>query len=301
MVENHNALNYDLFGNVLPEVKAKPVEVQSAPDKLDDDDFYFSTTKADVRKYTPVKEGQQHPVGKHGQLKLFHEHVWPKGYTPERLAQVREHAPPFLALDEDSHSDMSDIYDAERVENEYIDHMARSTVPIEDMQTMTSAGIVGEYDAHPKVEGTGAFSAHHRTFSVNAPSTYSPDRKLFRDIFGTRKNEESGVLIHELGHAHDFAQDPRFIFSGSKRPYHREGYVASPEKEGFAEGYKKKHNRATRAMKRNERYERKSGYETNKWLTPDSREAFRNTRRGAFEGTLNSSSQYRWNDSDNDI
>lgn len=284
-------LNYDLFGDVIPDVKKEPVSAPPTTDELDSDDFYFNTQKAHVPKYTEVKEGQEHPVGKHGQLKLFHEHVWPKGYTPQRLKEVRENAPLFMAVDADDElPSMDQINLDEQMNNEYIDHVARSTIPIDHLKKMQDEGIIGSYGAIPGKDyrTSGSFNAAEREFRVTSNSEYPPDRRLFRNIFGTRKSEEASTLVHEMGHAYDFASNPIGFLVGNRRSNYL-GSQASPSREGFAEGYRRRYSRATRAMKRNEISESKSGYKEKGWMDPMdpmARTVFKKTRRAAFEGTF---------------
>ncbi len=194
---------------------------------------------ANVPKYTTVKEGQQHPVGKHGQLKLFHEHVWPKGYTPQRLQQVIDEVG--MSIGDDLGTDHSS-----HVQRKVEDTLARSTVPIETIRDILHVSPM------EISEGTGAggeFDPDDERISVDA-STLGKPGDFLSDISGTVTSQ---TVMHEMGHAHDYMSDPTDFYRqmDSNEWYSAHGgHMASPVLEGRAEGFRLATNRITRGMKR---------------------------------------------------
>jgi hypothetical protein len=193
---------------------------------------------AHVPKYTAVKEGQQHPVGKHGQLKLFHEHVWPKGYTPQRLNEVSEATAGFV------NDDVGTDHSA-HLQNKIVETMARSTVPTETLKDLASLGSINV--SHDTTEGE--FDADDVAIHIN-PRVLGSVNDFHHDGSGTTASQ---ITMHELGHMNDYLSDyddfhknndNRSWYSGSG------GLLASPALEGRAEGFRLATTRVTRGMRR---------------------------------------------------
>jgi len=310
-MENHSGLNYDLFGNVLPEPKPKPVPPQKSQEELDkeEDKFFMTPLKANAPKFTPVKEGQQHPMGKHGQYKLFHEHQWPKGYSPKRRDEVLDNAPIIVSTKVmngdwgDTAEDAADTFNNDqRIRSEMLGHIARSTIPVEHLKNLSDADISIDYglNAQNKDNGIamsrGHFAVDHPfgsshldgTVRIAAEDEFPIGARMMRNIFGTRQKEEASTLMHELGHAQHFSEAPiRFTYGMPNPPegYGQTNRTANPEKEGYAEGYRKAHNRLTRAMRRG-RPAGNTGYETHKWNSEESKETYRRARRQTFQDNI---------------
>lgn len=199
-------------------------------------DNEMDVRRANVPKITPVKEGQQHPVGKHGQLKLFHEHVWPKGYTPERMNQVADVTNDWIydtiASDHSGH-----------FKNKVMSSIARSTIPIQDIQSMS------EYGHMALTENTdlGEFDMDDSLVMLNPNTALGGRRSISKDPSGTMASQ---VTIHELGHLDDYMRDPDDFYKQEENRTPYSGDFPSPGLEGRAEGYRLAHNRVTRGMQR---------------------------------------------------
>jgi hypothetical protein len=139
------------------------------------------------------------PGGK-GQGKLFadpkptDEHRWPRGYTPERMHEVRRWGPNVGPLPGEGRFDPK----SHQMERGLQEHIARSTTPVSDFSATT-------------VEG------HHRSYPLSIrPGTIHPDRPNASGTYGsggtdsrqgdiTLASPVSGrstgqTLLHELGH-----------------------------------------------------------------------------------------------------
>ena len=193
---------------------------------------------AHVPKYTAVKEGQQHPVGKHGQLKLFHEHVWPKGYTPDRLNAVSEATAGFV-------NDSIGSDHSAHLQNKIVETMARSTVPTDTLRALADQGTIDITDETSE----GEFDPDTSEVRIN-PRVLGSKGTFHPDASGTVASQ---MTMHELGHLHDYASDyddfwknndNRSWYSGSG------GLLASPALEGRAEGFRLATTRVTRGMRR---------------------------------------------------
>jgi hypothetical protein len=224
---------------------------------------------SNVPKITPVKEGQQHPVGKHGQYKLFHEHVWPKGYTPDRLKQVSDAQFQVSAggfHDINTNNDAS--RDRDRAINNKIgsalvnDHIARSTIPIDDVKHLAKnvSFWLGQDKPYPE---TNSFSLSGQTVNMALKSN---------DTAG----DIQAVTTHELGHAMDYLKDPSGMWNrvseSKKDPLsyrYAGGGEAEPISEGNAEGYRLAHARVTRGQKRTGGDWTKWGYSAKGWVFPE--------------------------------
>ena len=237
-------LNRDLFGNAV----SSPLPAPHVYSELPSEDFWADNRKANVPKITPVKEGQEHPVGKHGQYKLFHEHVWPKGYTPERLADVRSNLPNVLNA---SYSGYTNNEATEMVAK----HVARSTIPIEDLNAVSNRNIDFRIGV-PMDEGTGGSfgtlpHANRASINLGRKRKLKPDaEKIMPEVHGWIKTNQGHALAHEIGHAVDFVKDPQRFVSEGRTPYGDAELPTKARAEGRAEAYRAYHHRATRAMRR---------------------------------------------------
>jgi len=255
-------------------------------DDVINEESSFNIPVAKVRKYTPVKEGQQHPVAKGGHLRLFHEHVWPKGYTPERMRQINDlqfgisGAPRLIQSGYfDPPKETTDKL-ARAVVNK---NLAKSTVPIEDLRALEKGGALKDAPLQIDVvpsdimgEGTvGKYNAirHSITFPLSDTQTAV---------------DEQRALLHEVGHAVDASKNAKRMFTEmaeikddpissiyGNRP-------APPVSEGVAEGYSLGHSRLTRSNKRVGGDISMYGYSPSGWFFPDAGQKFKKTRRDTF-------------------
>lgn len=269
----HDNLNYDLFGNVVE--PPTPVVEPESPE--DPESRFHNPEVARVPKITLVKEGQQHPVGPHGQLKLFHEHVWPKGYTPERLSEVRA-AHPQVRIG----ANLSEMSPPE-AKAMIIDHLARSTMPIEDMARIKSKGLT--IDVFGELE-----SGHRGTFVTNRGVKMLGTPEVpqgYEDTHNARKVQQANTLLHELGHAKDWLNNPSHLENEPRTAeYLSKSVKVKPISEGRAEGYRVAHVRSTRAMRR----ARKNfpGYINTGFINPTERQRFETARQSTLDKELNS-------------
>lgn len=234
----------------------------------------MNTRVANVPKYTAVKEGQQYPMGKRGQYKLFHEHVWPKGFTPQRRDEVAAALQGNVEMDPSLSDKQQDRYS--QMYAHVYDSLARSTIPAEDIKTYSdNANIIID----PQIPGVGEFDSDLSEVRVN-PKTL-------------RSNDPSGVVasqsvVHELGHLHDFLSDEEKFFKNdrSRGPYKQGNDFAypSPALEGRAEGFRLAHTRITRGMKRKNKILGKplAGYEDKNFKDQVDRSNFLNNRLKTF-------------------
>lgn len=198
----------------------------------------LDTVVAHVPKYTPVKEGQQHPVGKHGQYKLFHEHVWPKGYTPDRLNAVVNATSGFV--DDTIGTDHS-----AHLQNKITETMARSTVPVDTLKTFADFGAIEITDDTHE----GEFDPDTTEVRIN-PNVLGKQGSIHPDPSGTVASQ---MTMHELGHMNDYlSNSDEFWKNNDKRSWYSGsgGLLASPALEGRAEGFRLATNRITRGMRR---------------------------------------------------
>lgn len=238
---------------------------------------------ARVPKITTVKEGQEHPVGKHGQYKLFHEHVWPKGYTPERLRQVSDAqfqvtAGGFHPINTNNEYER----DRDRAINNKIgsalvnDHIARSTIPADDVKHLAEnvSFWIGKDTPYPE---TNSFSLSGQTVNM-----------------ALKSNDTSGdiqaITTHELGHAMDYLKDPSGVWAKAKEQRddsfaHRYAgdTTAHPMLEGAAEGYRLAHSRVTRGQKNTGGDWTKWGYSPKGWVFRGQGDAFLRQRNETFK------------------
>jgi len=196
---------------------------------------------ANVPKYTEVKKGQKYPVGKGGQLKMFHEHVWPKGYTPERMRGVVDATSGFI-------SDNVGTDHSAHLANKVSETMARSTIPVDMLRTMTENASVSLDDD----TDFGQFDHHAMEVGIN-PRVLgkTKNNKIWEDTSGTVASQ---ITMHELGHLNDYLHEPDdFQQNDYNRSWYNAddgGLMASPALEGRAEGFRLATNRITRGMRR---------------------------------------------------
>jgi len=218
------------------------------------DPEFSGSIKARVPKFSDVKPGQQHPVGKHGQGKLFHEHVWPKGYTPQRRAEIGEAMPYLHSHTEKSENDPVWGPQSPQREKAFVyDTIARSTMDADELRAMTDynnmeihtgvnlpKGIAGEY--HP-----GGESPISDNEDAGAILLKNPKQNF--DTYGGALTGKT--LIHEIGHAMDEMSDPMdFDRNRDENAMYRGQNQFLPAAEGRAMGYQLAKFRATRKQVR---------------------------------------------------
>jgi hypothetical protein len=237
----------------------------------------YTIPVAKVPKITPVKEGQEHPVGKHGQYKLFHEHVWPKGYTPERLKQVNDAqfnvtATGFYPSTGDNSRAINNKIGTSIVN----DNIARSTIPIDEVKTLAdnTSFYIGKNTPYP-------------TMNSYSPSGQVINMALNED---TTAGDIQGIATHELGHALDYATEPQNMVEASREERdnpelftYQTDYMTHPVVEGIAEGYRLAHSRVTRGQKRNNTDWTSYGYDARNWKDPAQGLRFLNKRNETFK------------------
>lgn len=264
-------LNYDLFGNV---VEPPAPAVEPAPKRQSELRFHTPEV-AHVPKITLVKEGQEHPVGKHNQLKLFHEHVWPKGYTPERLAEVRN-ALPTVRVSEDLW-DMA-VPEAKAM---VVGHLARSTAPIEDIQKVRDKNLKIDVMEQLASGHRGGFVTGKGIRMLGTPTV--PEG--YSDPHNARKVQQANTLLHEMGHAVDWINHPDSLVNEPRTaPYLGKDVKLKPVSEGRAEGYRIAHVRSTRAMRRARKMF--PGYINTGFTNPVSRNRFEAARQTTLDKEL---------------
>ena len=278
-------LNTDLFGNAVPNPMPAPPEGAHSTGKPES--FWNANVQAHVPKYTAVKEGQQHPVGKNNQLKLFHEHVWPHGYTPERLAEVRNAMPPIVNVGKSG-------YAQGEATRRITDHVARSTIPIKDLDSMDKGNLNFRVGTILPPGTMGAFvnkgtnPAKGLAPGVNLakkPQLKPDAEETMPTVHGYLKTREGHTIVHEMGHAVDFAENPTRFESEPRTDYTSPldgtNLTVRARNEGRAEGYRRVHHKATRAMRRSVKTT-VLGYEPSGFTNITSRMMYRAEREGAF-------------------
>ncbi len=230
------------------------------------DPAFSGSIQARVPKFTDVKPGQQHPVGKRGQGKLFHEHVWPKGFTPQRRAEVNEALPYIHSHTEESKNNPVWGPQSPQQEHAFVrDTIARSTMDTDELRAMTDynnmeihtgvklpKGIGGEY--HPSGESP---------ISDNEDAGAILLKNQAQNIDVYRGALTGMTLIHEIGHAMDEMNDPmEFDNKRNENAMYKDQNGLLPTLEGRAMGYQLAKFRATRAQKRSMRAtENAQGYD----------------------------------------
>lgn len=244
------------------------------------------TEVSHVPKITPVKEGQQYPLGKNGQYKLFHEHVWPRGYTPDRLKQVSDlqfgvTASGWWPIHDNTKDNDRKINNniASSIIN---DNIARSTIPIEDLRKIKR--LNGE-EGNPTEFWIGNNRPYPETNSYN-PGSKKISIKTGRD---DRPVDLQANLTHEIGHAVDDATNPERFFKDAHDlhtntlDYAYGAEWAHPVLEGVAEGYSRAHSRITRDQSKWHRGKEPDwGYSASGWFFPDAQEQFKQARSKTF-------------------
>lgn len=262
-----------------------PPPPEKAPSNFASEESFFDSKQAHVPKFTEVKEGQEHPVGKNNQYKLFHEHVWPKGYTPTRLAEVRDNMPRVV------NSPNSGFAPGEGTAK-LTDHIARSTIPVEDLQGLNNNQF--EITLGTTVDNAGGFFTSegmpHKGINpgVVLPKKQVPKPGLPKDrdkkARGYAKTLLNHTVVHEIGHAVDFASRPS-TYNVEQRSIYNETIPARPRAEGIAEGYRSAHTRVTRAMRRSKK-QTPVGYRTDKWDKPLDQLTYKVNRQGTYNDQI---------------
>jgi hypothetical protein len=234
---------------------------------------------AHAEKFTEVKEGQQHPVGRGGQLKLFHEHVWPKGYNPKRIEAINNmyfdvNGSPNLHPEyvRDMSNPASDIRTSMLLHDKIIpasdkiakslvtEGLARSTAPISDLKKLHRPN--GQLQVSvSKGDGNPSYVPINHEVKLTIPDE-EPSHIAMSQTGPTSTNIQT-TLLHEVGHALDANQNPLKFHServkAQKDPaghtYNATttnpmGSLVLPRAEGVAEGYRLAHTRVTRGQKR---------------------------------------------------
>lgn len=251
---------------------------------------------AKAHKVTPVKEGREYPVGRHGQLKLFYEHVWPKGYSPQRLAEVKN-----LDIDIVPSRDLAEGLPkvgehnvekvATRLAESYVhENLAKSTAPIEDLKKLKSDIPFTDLSGTERRTLRPSIYVTEVSEGKAAPS-FSPYRN--RVNFAIEKDTATGAdvqrsLMHEVGHAVDFATNPnQFIGEMKDLKENPVEYIYGnrpipPMAEGRAEGYTAAHSRVTRRDRRIGGNTSSWGYRSEGWFFPEMQETFSKSRSDVF-------------------
>jgi hypothetical protein len=273
---------------------------------------------ARAEKFTEVKEGQQHPVGKGGQLKLFHEHVWPKGYTPERIKAVNNmhfvvNGSPNLHPEyEHNVTPIPDMLHrmtpaGDKIAKSLVtESIARSTAPISDLKKL--------HRPSGQLAIIARKSMYNPTYNTN---THEVNLNISDAEIGNRGIYQSGptstniqtTLLHEVGHALDLTQNPKEYDdeweAAQKDPNkYKHGGInptrSLPRTEGVAEGYRLAHARVTRGQKRRDQdaaggvYGLRQigsdvgtvpgyGYNPNQWSSAESTTTFVQARNDTFK------------------
>ena len=266
---------------------------------------------AKVRKMTPVKEGQEPQVAKGGHYRLWNEHVWPKGYTPERLREVenatkiyavkgdsgvipyKEYDTPPASRSEQLHRDAHAAQSRDTYARNYLNrHLARSTMPIEHLKQIQRGGF-DEFGI-PEYRRLGVTVSPHTSAGTRGGRYFPHEHDI---VLGTHPHntqvDEQRSVVHELGHAYDSASNLDEVygdassikFDPSSLRYGPAG-VAHPRLEGFAEGYSLGHSRITRAGRRVGGTTALVGYVPQGWADPDAGQTFRETRDRAYNEAM---------------
>ena len=234
---------------------------------------------AHAEKFTEVKEGQQHPVGKGGQLKLFHEHVWPKGYTPKRIEAINnmhfdvtgspDFHPEYVREMSDPASGMRNfmllqdkmIPAGDKIAKSLVtEGLARSTAPISDLKKLHRPNGQLQVSVFKSDDNPSYVPVNHE-IKLSIPDE-EPYHSGMSQTGPTATNIQT-TLMHEVGHALDFAQNP-VQFLGENIRVQKDpaghtynatttnplGSLVMPRAEGVAEGYRLAHTRVTRGQKR---------------------------------------------------
>jgi hypothetical protein len=151
-----------------------------------------------MRSNIKAKPGSQGTLFRPASKSLLNpQQRWPKGYTPERLNEVRSalkdtavHADPeYVGIEEEDHAGRTRVETQHRPRVEQA--IARSTVPVEHLQGLSEIhdhvdeGTVGTYWPAKRLGGPNSLAVDMSGYHVDS-------------------REAEGVLIHELGHHHDF-------------------------------------------------------------------------------------------------
>jgi hypothetical protein len=184
------------------------------------------------------------------------EHRWPRGYTPERQAEVAEAmrrtphevilqkerpGSPYLATNTMNLKGVGwgQVMEqqAGRARRVHTDVLARSTVPVEHMQGLPDIHV------HPMEPGVAGSYTH--------PGQHLGEEAPRGRIRLDPMLEGGKTLVHEIGHHIDYQTDPEaFVGRGyQRRPVHSGG-TASPALEGAAEGYAQLHTVPRRGQER---------------------------------------------------
>lgn len=241
-----------------------------------------------VPKYTEVKEGQQYPTGRGGQLKAFHEHVWPKGYTPERRREVGDLKLPITGGSSSykEGGETKRIKTHKGVAKAHIEEtLARSTVPISDIERLKSN------KTKFSVRELGGEGKTTSSFNIDGDST-----RIALTVNRTDTAADvSHQIVHEVGHAVDFSKDKNVMLNRLREmnapgadygplwaPHQKKG--AHPVIEGIAEGYASAHARLTRSQRRTGGNISSYGYNPLwSWKSPRLGQQFHNTRSIVYE------------------
>lgn len=219
-----------------------------------DDPEFSGTIKARVPKFSDVKPGQQHPVGKRGQGKLFHEHVWPKGFTPQRRDEINAVMPYLHSHTEESGNDPVWGTQSPQREHAFVrDTIARSTMDADEVRALS------DYNNMEIHTGVGLPKGIAGEYYPGGESPISDDEdagaillKNQKQNFDTYNGALTGkTLIHEIGHAIDEMNDPHeFDRNRDENAMYRGQNQFLPAAEGRAMGYQLAKFRTTRKQTR---------------------------------------------------
>ena len=277
---------------------------------------------ARAEKFTEVKEGQQHPVGKGGQLKLFHEHVWPKGYNPERIKAVNNmhfvvNGSPNLHPEyEHNVTPIPDMLHrmtpaGDKIAKSLVtEGIARSTAPISDLKKLHRPSGQLAITARKSMYNP-TYSRGNHEVNLNISENEIGNSGVYQR--GPTSTNIQTTLMHEVGHALDITQNPKKYsderdaaiedpegFAYGRGPTDIKGSPALPRAEGAAEGYRLAHARVTRGQKRRDQdaaggvYGLRQigsdvgtvpgyGYHPDKWVNPEHTVTFVQSRDNTFK------------------
>lgn len=224
--------------------------------------------RADVPHFVPVKEGGEYPVDKKGQYKLFHTHQWPKGYTPERMRAINDVQFPVTGMGfTDEIQSETDTKIAQDIVHKTL---AKSTVPVETLKFLVINPQNRSSRANTSIVMT-AGDGFEKPDLYFQPATNTVQMRNIDSLRGPTNISYS--LMHELGHATDFAEEPgEFVQKANASDLYRykSGPGAPPDLEGVADAFAMAHTRVTRSDVRHSLFgsDTHTGYRRENWIEP---------------------------------
>lgn len=145
----------------------------------------------DVRTNMKAKPGSQGSLFQGGSEQMT-DAKWPRGYTPERLQQVRKVVGPGQRVFRDE--PYLHTYDIAGEQRKLIDNIARSTVPGEHLQRLQFS------PGKTNVDMTVGAGDSEMTAGGLYRKPQSPNPNHFGSISVRRGDADKPVAIHEIGH-----------------------------------------------------------------------------------------------------